>query len=93
MALCFYAAALQENAWRLLQNGITTGDGNRGGGVATSEDVRKSEEDSASLTAAAILLRKSAGAYAHIRNTLLPEIETTGALPLIKNIPFFTTRT
>lgn len=88
MALCFYAAALQENAWRLLQNGITTGDGNRGGGVATSEDVRKSEEDSASLTAAAILLRKSAGAYAHIRNTLLPEIETTGALPLIKNIPF-----
>jgi hypothetical protein len=78
MALCFYAAALQENAWRLLQNS-TIGDGRNNG--------EKSEEESANLTAAAMLLRKSAGVYAHVRNTIL-EIETKEALPSVKNISF-----
>jgi len=87
MALCFYAAALQENAWRLLQNSII-GDGSSGGELMSGGGERKSEKESASLTAAAVLLRKSAGVYAYIKNTLLLEIETKEAFPSFKNISF-----
>jgi BRO1-like domain len=82
MALCFYAAALQENAWRLLQKSIQNNGG--GGGGETSEvntQAEMDEEDSTRLTNAASLLRKAAGVYIHIRTTLLPEIDTKKTLP------------
>ncbi len=75
MSLCFYAAALQENAWKILQK--------------TTKTEEESEADcAANLTAAAALLRKSAGVYTYIRNNVLPEIETKEALPAVKNTPF-----
>ena len=79
MALCFYAAALQENAWRVLKTTINDVGNSGGGDRNDGKDER--EEDTATLTAAAALLRKSAGVYAYIKNTLLPEIEKKEALP------------
>jgi hypothetical protein len=83
MALCFHAAALQENAWKLLQKNNTTSGSNPESGEAENTDAANN-----TLTAAALLLRKSAGVYSYIRNTLLPEIKSKELLPSLKNVPF-----